>query len=221
MKRPKGEKFAHFLLVVTGRDLCYGSRMLKTIFNVRALLAGFAVLALGSTVRASDASALSLVKEANHYVSDEVKDHVVQIRSEKSIGSLTPIIWYVVFYDPDATFHATEVKFGGGRKLEVKRPMRALEFGRTDTKVMDMKKVKIDSDKAISIATDDPLLKGLTLKATQLWLERGDGDAPEWRVRLWAAKLRNPNDSADIGEIHIQANDGTITRRDLHINRVD
>jgi hypothetical protein len=33
--------------------------------------------------------------------------------------------------------------------------------------------------------------------------------------------LRNPNDMADIGDIYISAEDGTVTRRDLHIDRVD
>jgi hypothetical protein len=50
----------------------------------------------------SESSALSLIKEANRHVGEQVKDQVVQIRSEKSIGSLTPNVWYVVFYDPDA-----------------------------------------------------------------------------------------------------------------------
>lgn len=174
---------------------------------------------------ASEPTALSLVKDANEYVGKDAKDQVVQIRSDKSIGTLTPNIWYVVFYDPDATFKSTEVKFGAGKKLDVKRPFRVLELAKAD-KVFDKTKLKTDSDQAIKIASSEPLLKGLTLKATQLWLDSSyksdlSVTGPTWRVRLWAAKLRNPNDDADIGEVYISAEDGKVVKTDLHINRVD
>jgi hypothetical protein len=86
--------------------------------------------------------------------------------------------------------------------------------------VLDAKKLKTDSDKAIKIATAEPLLDKLTIRATQLWLDTSNS-GPVWKVRLWASKLRNPNDMADIGDIYISAEDGTVTRRDLHIDRVD
>ena len=70
--------------------------------------------------------ALELIKLGDQYVGVQSKDKVVQIRSEKSIASLTPDIWYVVYYDPDATFSAVEVKFGAGQKLDVSRPGRVL-----------------------------------------------------------------------------------------------
>src|SRR4051794_1335823 len=73
---------------------------------------------------AAEGSALGLIKEANEYVGKDVRDQVVQIRSEKSVASLTPNIWYVVFYDKDATFKTAEVKFAAGKKQDVKHPMR-------------------------------------------------------------------------------------------------
>src|SRR5689334_24864450 len=103
----------------------------------------------GPVLAADEPTALSLIKEANRYVGEETKDQVVQIRSEKSVASLTPNIWYVVFYDKDATFKTAEVKFGAGKKLEVKHPMRQ-PFAYINYKnVMDSKTLKIDSDKAI------------------------------------------------------------------------
>lgn len=186
------------------------------------------IAALCAAVRiasAAEPTAFSLIKDADDYVGKDAKDQVVQIRSEKSIGTLTPNIWYVVFYDPDATFKSTEVKFGAGKKLEVKRPFRVLEMAKAD-KVFDKTKLKTDSDQAIKIATSEPLLKGLTIKATQLWLDSNykadlSVTAPVWRVRLWAAKLRNPNDDADIGEVYLSAEDGKVLKTDLHIDRVD
>jgi hypothetical protein len=193
--------------------------MKKNLYH-RILIFALLPFLVSLPVSASEATAFQLVKEGNRYVGEDSKDQVVQIRSDKSINGMTPNIWYVVYYDPDATFHATEVKFGGGKKMEVKRPMRVLEFGNTAEKRLNMKKLNIDSDKALSIAIADPLLKGLTLKASQFWLEHGD-NGPMWKVRLWAARPRNTSEDVNIGEIYVQADEGAVTRRDLHIDRLD
>lgn len=187
-----------------------------------------AALALGTLCQAAlaeEATAFSLIKAANDYVGKDARDQVVELRSEKSVNTLTPNIWYVVFYDPDARMKATEVKFGAGQKLDVQRPFRLLEMPKAD-KVFDRTKLKVDSDQAIKIASADPLLKNLTLKATRLWLESNykadlSVTAPTWRVQLFAAKLRNPNDNADIGSVFISAQDGKVVKSDLHINSVD
>lgn len=183
----------------------------------------FAVLlafGLSRAAMAGEPTALELIKEANRYVGEEVKDKVVQLRSEKSIGSLTPNIWYVVYYDKDATFKTAEVKMGAGKKLEVKHPMRQ-PFAYINYKnVMDLKKVTIDSDKAVKIATAEPLLEKLKIRATQLTLDRKES-TPIWRVRLWAEKLRDSRKDADVGQVLINAEDGTVVESDLHINRVD
>jgi glucose/arabinose dehydrogenase len=175
---------------------------------------------LSQVMNADETTAFQLAKEGNRYVSEEAKDKIVQIRSDKSVNSMVPVIWYVVYFDQDAKFRATEVKFGAGKKLEVTRPMRMFERVSRDYKPLETKDLKIDSDEALKIATKDPLLDKLTLKASQMWLDRGD-EGPTWRVRLWAAKLKNPNSQADIGQIFISAEDGKVFRRDLHINRVD
>ena len=175
---------------------------------------------LVSLAAMADPTAYQLVKLANQYVGIQSKDKVVQIRSDKSISSLTPVIWYVVFYDPDATFKAVEVKFGAGEKLDVSRPGRVLEYFGQDKTPLESRKLVIDSNQAITIATGQPLLKNLTLKATQLWLEHGDL-GPQWRVKLWAAKLNNPNKTAEIGTVILSADDGVIVNLDLHPDRVE
>lgn len=173
-----------------------------------------------STGVAADTTAFALVKLGNDYVGKESKDKVVQIRSDKSIASTTPTVWYVVYYDADATFKATEVKFGAGKKMKVTRPMRILEtVGDTD-RVFDLDTLKIDSDKALKIARAEELLKPLTIRASQLWLQHS-AEGPVWKVKLWAAKLKNPSLDADIGDVFISAKDGQVTRSELHINRVD
>ena len=194
---------------------------INTFRHARTLLVAASVtFGLAPAALAADPTAFELIKAGDPYVGVQSKDKVVQIRSEKSIASLTPSIWYVVYYDPDATFKATEVKFGAGQKLDVSRPWRMLEMADDGHKVLDKAKLKVDSDKAIKIATAQPLLNNLTLKATQLWLEHGD-NGPQWRVKLWAAKLKNPHDDADIGVVIISSDDGSVIKADLHPNRVD
>ncbi|MCI0746054.1 MAG: hypothetical protein L0Y58_11670 [Verrucomicrobia subdivision 3 bacterium] len=181
------------------------------------------LLGLAACAQADEPTAFELIKEGNRHVGEDAKDKVTQIRSEKSVGSLVPNIWYVVFYDPDATAKATEVKFAAGKKVAVTRPARVLEFGSGKYKPFDRSKMKIDSNKAIEIAIKEPLLGNLTLSNTQLWLERADrdDDSPVWKVRLWAAKVRKPSDTVDIGELYISAEDGKVIRNNLKIHRVD
>ncbi len=189
-------------------------------FTSLALLAAALVSGWHPSLRAAEPTAFDLVKEGNRYVGEQAKDKVVQIRSDKSIGGLQPAIWYVVYYDPTATFKSVEVKFCSGKMLDVKRPLRMVEPVTGGDKQLPKEKLKIDSDKAIKIATGEPILEKLTLKATQLKLERWE-DQPVWKVRIWAAKLQNPNQHAELGEVILSAEDGKVMKNDLKINRVD
>jgi hypothetical protein len=192
----------------------------KTLLHHGLLTIALAFFGPGLAAHAAEPTAFELIKEGNRYVGEETKDKVVQIRSEKSVGTLTPNIWYVVFYDVDATFKATEVKFGAGKKMDVKRPTRLFERGSGEDKQLDRKKFNVDSDKALKTAISEPLLANLKLNASQMWLQRGEA-GPVWRVKLWAVKLRNPEKDADIGDVFVSADDGKVVRSDLHIDRVD
>ena len=205
---------------------------MKTIQSLcgKAFLVGsLAAFLTALTTGGAESSAFDLAKEANRYVGEQAKDKIVQIRSEKSVGSLTPNVWYVVFYDPTATLKAIEVKFGAGKMLDVKRPMRLLEPVTGGDAPLDKAKLKVDSDEALKIALKEPLLQNLKVTASQLKLGRlGEGvlgisgpGEPVWKVKLWAAKLREPTRDADVGEVWISANDAKVLKNDLHINRVD
>jgi hypothetical protein len=199
-------------------------RSMKLTLTLRSTIAGLLLAGIlvnaGQITAAEEKTAFELIKEGNRHVGEDAKDKVVQIRSEKSLGTLTPNIWYVVYYDVDATTKATQVKFGGGTKLEVKRQFRLFELAGKAHLPLDREKLKIDSDKAISVATEEPLLKNLKVVATRLTLERWE-DMPVWKVRLWASKLRNPSRDADIGEVFVSAETGKVLKNELKINRVD
>lgn len=186
----------------------------------KILAAAFLLAALTFSARAAEPTALSLIKEGNRYVGEETKDRVTQIRSDKSVGGLVPNVWYVVFYDPDARMKATEVKFGGGKKLDVVRPFRLFERAKGEN-AMDRSKLKIDSDDALKIAQKETMLEKLKLTNSKLTLEKGDEGFPVWKVQLWAEKAREPSKTVDIGQLVISAEDGKIIERGLHIERVD
>src|SRR5271168_5217296 len=102
---------------------------IKSENSTRKILATAVItFAVTHLALAAGPTAFQLVKLGDQYVGVQSKDKVVQIRSEKSIVSLTPDIWYVVYYDPDATFKAVEVKFGAGQKLDGSHPGRFLEL---------------------------------------------------------------------------------------------
>lgn len=208
-----------FFRVVGWHGSCLRWRMKK---NLLSLLTVIGLLGFSVSSKGDEPTAFDLIKEGNRHVGEEAKDKVSQLRSEKSVGSLVPNIWYVVFYDLDATAKATEVKFAAGKKIGVKRPARVLEFGSGTYKAMDREKMKIDSNRAIEIAIKDPILANLTLTNTQLWLDQGrDDDAPVWKIRLWAAKVRKPTETVEIGDLYIGADEGKIIKNNLKIHRVD
>jgi hypothetical protein len=168
---------------------------------------------------AADPTALELFKKGDQIVGSEAEGRLIEIRSEKSIASITPAIWYVTYYDPNSSGKATEVKFEAGEKTEMKYKGNLLGIAKAP-KELPKDKVKVDSDVAIKTATGEPLLKNLTLKATRLILEDWQG-IPTWTVRIWAAKLQKPDRMVDVGEVFISAEDGKVLRSDLKISRVD
>src|ERR1043165_6479507 len=134
-------------------------RIVNRIAKVQNIFAA-AMFACIACAKAAEPTAFSIIKEANRHVGEEAKGKIVQIRSEKSVGDLTPQIWYVVFYDADATFKATEVKIAAGKKAAVTRPPRVLEYVNAE-KLLDQKKMNVDSDKALKTAIKEPLLEKL------------------------------------------------------------
>jgi len=179
-----------------------------------------ALCALATTARAAETTAFELIKEGNRYVGEDSKDKVVQIRSEKSIGGLTPSTWFVVYYDVDARMKATEVRFDGGKKSDVQRPFRLFERAGGYKNQLDRAKLKIDSDEALKIAQKDGLLDKVKLTNSKLLLEKWE-DLPVWKITFWAERARDTSKTVDIGQVFVNAEDGKVVHRDLHINKVD
>ena len=178
-----------------------------------------AVLGLASSQLAmADPTALDLAKKGNDYVGVQSKDKVLKIYSDKSVASLEPNIWYVVYYDPDIFQKTAEVKFGAGQEIEVSRSMRPFQMPAKARDILDMSKVTVDSDRALKVAQEQPLLKGLTLRYSKMTLADTD-NGMAWKIELWAAKVNDPTKTASIGTIYISATDESVLRSDLHPDR--
>lgn len=65
------------------------------------VISGFALGILGQSA-AGDSTAFDLIKEGDKYVGEQARDRVVQIRSEKSVGGLTPTFctWFIMIRLP-------------------------------------------------------------------------------------------------------------------------
>ncbi len=169
-------------------------------------------------VASAEPTALDLINKGDQYVGVQSKDKVIQITSDKSVATLTPNIWQVFYYDPDSTFKIVVVKFGAGQEMEIARPMRMFPAKPED--ILGVDNVKVDSDRALKIASSQPLLKALTLRASKMTLQNSD-DGIVWKVELWAAKVGDSTKEAEIGSITISATDKSIVRSDLHPGNAD
>lgn len=169
---------------------------------------------------ARDTTAFELMKSGNQYVGIQSKDKVVQIRSEKSIATMTPNVWHVDYYDPSTGSKYLEVTFSAGQETDISHPWHPFQRSYHESDVLDRSKLRVDSDAALRTATSQGILKHLTLKASQMTLDHGDL-GPVWKIRLWAAKLNSPDKEVDIGVITLTASDGSVVRSDLHPERVD
>jgi hypothetical protein len=161
---------------------------------------------------------LDLVNKGDQYVGVQSKDKVIQISSDKSVATLTPNVWHVLYYDPDSTFKTVQVTFGAGQEMEVTHPFRMFPAHPED--MLGLDSVKVDSDRALRVAASQPILNALTLRASKMTLQKTD-DGVVWKVELWAAKVGDSTKEADIGTVTISAADKSVVRSDLHPSNAD
>ena len=169
---------------------------------------------------ATSPTAFELTKQGNQYVGVQSKDKVLRIYSEKSESGLAPEDWHVVYYDPDTFVKSADVEFVNGQQAGVSHMRRPFQMPASARDIFDMSKITVDSDKALSIAQDQPALKGLTPKYSKMSLEAGDS-GPTWQVELWAAKTGEPGKTVSVGKVWILATDGSVIKSDLRPGKVN
>lgn len=163
------------------------------------------------TTNSARLTAFALVKEGNQYLLARDKNRVTEIRSEISSNGLTPDVWYIDFFDSTTAFKSTEVKFVSGKVVGVTHPKHVLTAFQGN-KQMEWKRMKIDSDRALSIALKEPELKNLDIQAVQFSLDR-EALGSTWKIRFWTPRLGKPGQASPIGEIHISGVSGEIFKK--------
>lgn len=184
----------------------------------KRVVLGIALGLAGTSIAMADPSALNLVRSGDNYIGIQSRDKILEMYSEKSIATVEPNVWHILYYDPDVTFKAADVKFGAGQEMEVTHPMHPVHMFGMPAKtsdIIDQSRVHVDSDQALNIATSQPLLRGLTLRSTKMTLDNGD-TGPAWKVDLYAAKLSDPTKEAYVGNVCISATDKSVLKVDLH-----
>jgi len=161
-------------------------------------------------------TALQLVKLGNHYINEESQDEVIQITSEKTVGSLTPESWRINYYNPKATFKVTEVRFENGKMIRVREPDRVFNiFAPGARKPMDLSKINLDSDDALKVVMDLPEAQAQTIISVEMKLQRGFGGFPVWQINLFGESQSNASDEKDLGTVILLATDGEIMKNTL------
>jgi len=191
--------------------------IVEVIMNMNKGIVLGAVLGLATARMAlaeSEPTALDLIKKGNDYVGIQSKDKIVQVYSDRSVASLQPNIWHVVYYDPSELTRTTDVKFEAGQETAIAH-MRPFQLPARPNQVVDLSKVTVDSDRAVDIAASQPLLKGLKLRYSKVTLQNGD-NGPEWKIELWSAKVSDPTKDANVGTVRISAADGSVLQSNLH-----
>ncbi len=166
-------------------------------------------------VAQADPTALQLVKKGDQFVGVQAKDKILQIWAEKSAASVDPNIWHVVYFDTGASGNNTDVKFGAGEEMGISHPFHPFFSEPKLRDVIDLAKVHVDSDRALQIASEQPLLKGLKLRYSQMKLAYTD-DGVTWTLDLWSARVNDPTKDAGVGTVVISADTGAVLKSDLH-----
>lgn len=186
------------------------------------LLAALGSFVFAFVAAAGEPTAFALVKEGNRHVGEEVRDRVACIRSEKSVGALTPSLWSLYFLDSASAGKLTEVKFAAGSLVGVTHRSGVLGISGLSRKprALPMERLKVDSDRALERALSEPVFKHVKLTNTELQLQYKE-EAPVWKVTLWASKVRKPESTVKIGEILVNAIDGQVALIDIKLKRLD
>lgn len=189
-------------------------RVLPLLFTL-----ALAWAAQGQTPPIAGTTAFALVKEGDKVVARQAKDRITEIRSDRSTTDLTPDTWYIDYFDPTAAFKMTEVKFVAGKVEGITHPKHWWD-SLTGGKQLEWKKLKINSDRALAIATKETALKSLHLQAVQFWLDRA-ATGSTWKVRFWGSPLDKPEQTAEIGDVYLSGRTGEIIKDDLRVKSGD
>ncbi|HEY0551559.1 MAG TPA: protein kinase, partial [Verrucomicrobiae bacterium] len=164
--------------------------------------------------RSSKATALQLLQKGNSYVSARSQNRVLEATASRAPLNEPPQSWRFVYEDDKTTYNAVAVRFEGGEMERIYEPNRFLElFTPGAQKILDLAKVKVDSDKAIRIAAAEAAAEELVAKFVELKLERGYGGLPVWNVKLFGLVPGKTVEDSSLGYVIVLAEDGKVLKK--------
>ena len=164
-------------------------------------------------------TALQLVADGNAYVSERSKDRVLQIISERGPIEGMPQEWRILYFDEKASRNSVEVRFEKGEMVRMHEPSGLLNwFSPGAQKTLDLTKVKIDSPEAIRLAASELSVDGTTPKSVEMKLERGNGGAPVWNVKVFGVAEKS-SDEAALGSVVLLAEDGKVLKKETAVRK--
>ncbi|MDX2226524.1 MAG: hypothetical protein SFY92_05430 [Verrucomicrobiae bacterium] len=178
----------------------------------KSLLLSAVVLSLAVTVlpsRAGDrVSAYEALRGAQKNVRDAIRDNLMEMRAEK--GTPNPEKWEVVFFDPKEGSKKVVVDMKGADFLDDRRPADLFE-DYSQKWVIDLKKLRLDSDKAYKMVEEIAQKENkLTVSKADFRLKKikdADPDSnPIWIIRAYDSQNHY------LGEVTISAFSGKVLR---------
>lgn len=163
---------------------------------------------------------------ARREVNDVAKDKLIEIFGPKASGSVTPIEWHILFYDPYAKQDGRLVKVVGDSVVGIEQGYTQLDQLRLAAykleEVVNPRSLKIDSDRVIGALTRSTSLRRVKISAMEMRLRKPEkGDVPAlWYVTLYA---RNPRTSKEVklGTARISASSGQIFEMEIDFKKLE
>lgn len=181
--------------------------------RITPLLALVATLvSLSTPLQAKPLTAFQAQEIAAKNVQADSQKKLIAIRGERSATELTPDTWTFLFYDDLASQQGRLVTVTGKAVSGIRDGY--IDLGRMRLaaykleEVIEPSRLKVDSDKALTLLTQTNLLKPYSLSSVTYSLEKDKGlKEPVWRLEVYVDKDGKED---NIGFARVSALDGKI-----------
>lgn len=181
---------------------------------------------LVSTLSVQAVTAFRAREIARKEVNDVAKDKLIEIYGPKASGSVNPVEWQVLFYDPYAKQDGRLVKVVGDGVIGIEQGYTQLDEFRLAAykleEVINSRSLRIDSDRVINSLTRSTPLRKVKLSAMEMRLRKPDkGDVPAlWYVTLFARNARTGKE-VKLGTARVSSASGQIFEMELDLKKLE
>jgi hypothetical protein len=157
-------------------------------------------------------TALRALKIAQRRLRPEVRAKLLSVSSPRTNGSLAPVAWRFVFFDPATSGHSRMVTVAAKTSSEHPDTVEAFSTAPHETvsglHVIPQGKWLVDSDKALEKVRSESKLKGVRTVQYKLAQPRA-GQEPCWAIAFFG-EAENP-----LAQFRVGAKTGTIEMLDV------